>query len=30
MRNDPAVKMQVMTADLFPFRIALVGNINDG
>jgi uncharacterized protein YciI len=30
MRNDPAVNMQVMIADFFPFRIAMVGNVIDG
>jgi uncharacterized protein YciI len=29
MNNDPAVKKNVMKAILYPFRIALVGNILD-
>lgn len=28
MNNDPAVKKGVMRADLFPFRIALVGALS--
>lgn len=29
IQNDPAVEKQMMTAELFPFRIALVGDISD-